>query len=122
MIPAGADALTDLLMILHKLYKMTERAYVDQPLPIASSGTTPQMLLDAIITAGMEKYRFVDDGVGCRHWVSSVVRLWEEQGLVGPGSSAEVDEVVGRLWTSATTSVVVPSPEGIFLLTRVSYV
>jgi hypothetical protein len=95
MPPVGADGRTGVL-IMRSLEGTSDGGE-----PVAKfsreaeqSDTTAQAVLDLLIARGRNKYRYTDDGSGCRYWCEVVLGDLEEMGLVAKGSGAEFATLV----------------------------
>ena len=47
-----------------------------------SAGTTAKAILDHVLIAGMDRYKFTQGGQGCRYWVDSVLVLLQKHQII----------------------------------------
>lgn len=55
---------------------------------------TVDEFIQLLVSKGYTKYRFNEEGLGCRYWCAEVIRLLENQSWVGQGSTAELEAYV----------------------------
>ena len=61
---------------------------------------TVQGLVDLVTNNGFTRYRFNDEGMGCRWWCEAVMQVLEDEGYVENGTVVDLDR-----WWFATAAV-----------------
>lgn len=64
-----------------------------------SSGITVQWLIGVLSSNGLTRYRFNDQGMGCRWWCEVVMRELEDKGYVEKGTVEDLNK-----WWIATAA------------------
>ena len=86
LVPGGADLRTGILLISsQKNDEITKSPGLFNVTRAAN--WTVKDVIDAITEAGYHHFKYDDGGSGCRHWCTSVIRLFEKMGGVVEGAS-----------------------------------
>ena len=64
---------------------------------------------------GFARYRFTDDGEGCRYWCMSVIKKLESEGWLVPGTVKDIETWVQEQWNMLGQACLpIPPPQGEF--------
>lgn len=91
--------LTGLVGITFRRYAMTIHA-VAMSVSHCGSGVTVRTVLETLRARGLLYYRYANPNAGCRWWVWNAMVGLEQQGLVAPGVSHELDTKINRHYSS----------------------
>jgi len=69
---------------------------------------------DVILNNRYDKYKFTDNGEGCRYWVSLVISLFEANGYIAPGSMTHFDLEINKIASKHPSKVPFPIIKGTF--------
>lgn len=102
------------------ILKMEEKIYgisksISSKINITNvDGKTVKDFKDVILNNGYNKYKFTDNGEGCRYWVSLVISLFEENRLIALGSRTLLDSEIERIASENPSKVPFPIIKGVF--------
>ena len=104
MTPGGSDGVTGILMVSSQ--DGLRPACSDECLRTCevavqtSSRTTVQGLVEKFVSGRFTRYRYNDQGMGCRWWCEVVIRKLEEDGYVEEGTVSSLE----RWWLDAAAN------------------
>ncbi|KAL9105977.1 MAG: hypothetical protein Q9227_008932 [Pyrenula ochraceoflavens] len=74
--------------------------------PLAPKGLTLKTLIDRIKTKQYDKYRFANEGQGCRHWIYTIINMLKSEGRLY--SIPQVDDAldaIRKIWKTKDEQV-----------------
>jgi len=108
MTPGGLDGNTGILMASSQNTLQpacSDRCLLTREFTIqGSSQVTVQGLIDKLTSEGLTRYRYNDQGMGCRWWCEVVIQKLEDDGYVEEGTVTGLDQ-----WWSNANDPRVPS-------------
>lgn len=103
MTPSGNSGVKDksgmagVLMVQKLDYLLSNQVVKSYDLTLKESITVKDFA-DVIQGEGYDKYDFNSSGIGCRYWVTKVLELLHERGLIG--SYSDVTDALPKAWGS----------------------
>jgi len=90
----GADGRTGLLMVSSKVgLRSASQVFRSHEVKVLGSNPiTVQGLVDELTSGGLTRYRFNDQGMGCRWWCEVSMQKLEDNGYVEEGTVADLDQ------------------------------
>lgn len=101
----GGDGYTGIMLVSKHDYLVSDRATKTELVTMTGSGTKVGAFLDVILRAGYERYRFTNEGLGCRHWVKTVLRGFADEGLIEDGNLDSIEVSMGKVWPSGNDAL-----------------
>jgi len=94
MTPGGLDPHIGVLMVNSKsIYKTTASTFLVREVAVSSSNPiTVRALVNMLVSSGLTRYKFDDQGQGCRWWCEVVMQKLEDSGYVEEGTVAGLDQ------------------------------
>lgn len=108
----GADGITGILIISNNETLVSDRERKTIYFPIPTEGTKVGSFLDVIFGNGYERYKFTEQGFGCRHWVKIVLRAFIDADLAQGDNFDLVTSAMQKVWPNGTNALMIE--EGTF--------
>ncbi|KAM0158090.1 hypothetical protein ACHAQE_005675 [Botrytis cinerea] len=97
MTKLGADATMGTFQATYCRYQQTNSSLRDFDLTATSQGLKVGQILQLVYNNGRDKYQLARSGLGCRHWVKTVIRDFDGAGFVSSRSRVTTEDAVNGL-------------------------